>query len=155
MTIDLSESELDFSNELKAKVVTCMTLYYSVIDHRCSLRKTSTASFAVVDPGFFPEGCANSQKSYYFSNFCRKLHENERIWTRGGGGGVPGAPPWIRQCFGTSSTFLHLINLTTSTSKRKNLDYLLIEFLLGGLPGCCWLILYEDEKHALFLRSTM
>ena len=26
------------------------------------------------------------------------LHENERIWTPGGGGArVPGAPPWIRQ----------------------------------------------------------
>ena len=30
-----------------------------------------------------------------FSNFCQKLHENERILTRGGGR-VPGAP-WIRQ----------------------------------------------------------
>ena len=29
----------------------------------------------------FPRGCANSQNCYYFSNFCRKLHENERIWT--------------------------------------------------------------------------
>ena len=29
----------------------------------------------------FPGVCANSQKCYYFSIFCRKLHENERIWT--------------------------------------------------------------------------
>ena len=49
---------------------------------------------AVADPGFSPGGCANSQKCYYFSNICRKLHENERIWTpRGGGARVPGAPP--------------------------------------------------------------
>ena len=51
----------------------------------------------VADPGFSPGGWgANSQNCYYFSHFCRKLHENERIWTPGGGG-VPGAPPWIRQ----------------------------------------------------------
>ena len=56
------------------------------------------AEISVADPGFSPGG-ANSQKCYYFSIFCQKLHENERIWTPGGGGGarVPGAPPWIRQ----------------------------------------------------------
>ena len=37
----------------------------------------------------FPRGGANSQNCYYFSHFCRKLHENERIWTPGGG-----ARPW-------------------------------------------------------------
>ena len=39
----------------------------------------------------FPRGggCANFQKCYYFSNICRKLHENERIWTPRGG-----AHPW-------------------------------------------------------------
>ena len=37
----------------------------------------------------FPRGGANSQKCYYFSIFCRKLHENERIWTPRGG-----ARPW-------------------------------------------------------------
>ena len=40
---------------------------------------------AVADPGFSPGGGANSQKCYYFSIFCRKLHENERIWTPRGG----------------------------------------------------------------------
>ena len=44
---------------------------------------------AVADPGFSPGGGANSQKCYYFSIFCRKLHENERIWTPRGG-----ARPW-------------------------------------------------------------
>ena len=39
---------------------------------------------SVADPGFSPGGCANSQNCYYFSNFCQKLHENERIWTPGG-----------------------------------------------------------------------
>ena len=41
----------------------------------------------------FPRGGANSQKCYYFSIFCRKLHENERIWTPGGGGARPWRPP--------------------------------------------------------------
>ena len=49
---------------------------------------------SVADPGFSPGGCANSQNCYYFSIFCQKVHENERIWTpRGGGARVPGAPP--------------------------------------------------------------
>ena len=52
----------------------------------------------MADPGFSPGGGANSQKCYYFSIFCQKLHENERIWTPRGGARVPGAPPWIRQC---------------------------------------------------------
>ena len=46
---------------------------------------------AVADPGFSPGGCANSQNCYYFSIFCWKLHENERIWTPRGAR-VPGAP---------------------------------------------------------------
>ena len=45
----------------------------------------------VADPGFSPEGFANSQKCYYFSNICRKLYENERIWTLGGPASL--APP--------------------------------------------------------------
>ena len=48
----------------------------------------------VADPGFSRGRCANSQKCYYFSIFCRKLHENERIWTNGG---RPLRSPWIRQ----------------------------------------------------------
>ena len=39
----------------------------------------------------FPRGGANSQKYYYSSIFCQRLHENERIWTPGGVR-VPGAP---------------------------------------------------------------
>ena len=40
----------------------------------------------------FPQGgCANSQNCSYFSNFCWKLHENERIWTPGGRASL--APP--------------------------------------------------------------
>ena len=48
---------------------------------------------SVADPGFSPGGAANSQKCYYFSIFCRKLHENERIWDPRGGGGASLAPP--------------------------------------------------------------
>ena len=50
---------------------------------------TNCNRFSVADPGFSPGGGANSQKCYYFSIFCRKLHENERIWTPRGG-----ARPW-------------------------------------------------------------
>ena len=51
-----------------------------------------TWSLPVADPGFSPGGCANSQKCYYFSNICQKLHENERIWTPRGGA-YPWCPP--------------------------------------------------------------
>ena len=40
----------------------------------------------------FPEVGANSQSGIIFSTFCRKLHENERIWIRGEGR-VPGVTP--------------------------------------------------------------
>ena len=43
----------------------------------------------MADPGFYRGGCANSQIGIILQIFCQKLHENERIWTRGG---VPGAP---------------------------------------------------------------
>ena len=39
----------------------------------------------------FPRGGRQLQNCYYFSHFCRKLHENERIWTPRGAR-VPGAP---------------------------------------------------------------
>ena len=46
----------------------------------------------VADPGFFQGGGASTPKiAIIFQMFCRKLHENERIWTPAGGG-VPGAP---------------------------------------------------------------
>ena len=58
-------------------------------DHSFSIRLFAYIDgTTVADPGFSPGGGgANSQNCYYFSHFCRKLHENERIWTPGGGGG--------------------------------------------------------------------
>ena len=53
--------------------------------------KLPSLGLAVADPGFSPGGGANSQNCYYFSHFCRKLHENERIWTPRGGASL--APP--------------------------------------------------------------
>ena len=47
--------------------------------------EVSMKTYTVADPGFSPGGGANSQNCYYFSHFCRKLHENERIWTPRGG----------------------------------------------------------------------
>ena len=40
---------------------------------------------AVADPEFSWGGCANSQNPIILQIFCRKLHENERIWTPEGG----------------------------------------------------------------------
>ena len=54
--------------------------------------ETHVVYIAVADPGFSLGGGANSQKCYYFSIFCRKLHENERIWNPQGGR-VSLAPP--------------------------------------------------------------
>ena len=72
----------------------------------------------MADPGFSPGGGgANSQNCYYFSHFCRKLHENERIWTPRGGARVPGAPPWIRQCI---VTIVHVIIVTEENIIEKN-----------------------------------
>ena len=45
----------------------------------------------------FPRGCANSQIGIILQFFCQNLHENERIWTPGGGA-RPWHPPQIRQC---------------------------------------------------------
>ena len=55
-------------------------------------RRTTSLPAPLINPVAYPEfsrgGCANSQKCYYFSIFCRKLHENKRIWT------PRGACPW-------------------------------------------------------------
>ena len=51
---------------------------------------------AVADPGFPRGKGANSsgggEPTYDFDKFSQKLHEIERIWTRGGGGGASLAP---------------------------------------------------------------
>ena len=50
---------------------------------------------AAADPGF-PQGGAKSLggPTYDFAKFSRKLHEIERIWVPGGGGGGrPSRPP--------------------------------------------------------------
>ena len=56
----------------------------------------------VVDPGFPRRGTPTPEmgmeaKTCYLARFFRKSHENERNWTKGGGGRIPSAPPWIRQ----------------------------------------------------------
>ena len=68
----------------------CRTMHASCSHYYTHKRILQCIS--VADRGFSPGGCANSQNCYYFSNFCQKLHENERIWTPRGGGRVPGAP---------------------------------------------------------------
>ena len=79
-------------------------------------------SIPVADPGFSPGGCANSQNCYYFSNFCRKLHENERIWTPGGSASLapPLDPPMnttmkISSRFGKSNKIFVHTNINANT----------------------------------------
>ena len=75
--------------------VGCVSVYVPLMTASCiPVKCISLLEISVADPGFSPGGCANSQNCYYFSNFCRKLHENERIRT---GGEHPWRPPWIRQ----------------------------------------------------------
>ena len=57
---------------------------------------------SVADPGFFPEGGANSPggwgggaPTHDFSKFSRKQHEIERIWVLGGRPSHPPDPPMI------------------------------------------------------------
>ena len=47
--------------------------------------------YAVADPGFSGGGASTPKSAIIFQFFCRKLHENERIWTPMGAH-VPGAP---------------------------------------------------------------
>ena len=54
--------------------------------------------------------------------FCRKLHENERIWT-GEGVRVPG-PPWIRQCLCFSGFGRHQFQWFIKHQRPRNLTYL-------------------------------
>ena len=54
---------------------------------------------SVADPGFSPGGCVNSQIGIIFQIFAKKLHENERIWTRGG------TRPWPPLPLGSANAF--------------------------------------------------
>ena len=47
----------------------------------------------VADPGFSPRGAPTPRVGVLTYFFGRKLHENERIWTPGGGGGASLGPP--------------------------------------------------------------
>ena len=52
----------------------------------------------VADLGFSPGGAPTPKVGVLIYYFCRKLHENERIWTPGRGARHLAPPPWIRQC---------------------------------------------------------
>ena len=56
-----------------------------------TLTQTHTQMLPVADPGFPRGGGANPKggaPTYYLTNFCQKLHENEEILDQG-----PRAPP--------------------------------------------------------------
>ena len=74
----------------------CRSNFFSII---CNFIQSSRGS-----RDFLMRGCQLPKWVYYAISlqfFCRKLHENERIWTRWGK--HPWHPtPWIRQCSGGS-----------------------------------------------------
>ena len=51
----------------------------------------SRDGYAVADPGFSGGGASTLKRAIIFQFLCRKLHENERIWTPMGEH-VPGEP---------------------------------------------------------------
>ena len=62
----------------------------------------------MADPEFFLGGCANSQNPIILQIFSRQLHENERIWTRGGGASLA---PLLRSANDVRSTFKSSVSL--------------------------------------------
>ena len=69
-----------------------------VCKHLCPDVSTCAISHAwvqvpVADPGFSWGGCATFQSAIILHIFCRKLHENERIWTSGGASLAPPLDP--------------------------------------------------------------
>ena len=109
----------------------------------------------MADPGFSPGGGANSQNCYYFSDLCRKLHENERIWTPRGGA-RPWRPPldppmlyairWIVQyhpqskvmvCWRTERSHSQLVDIFpfhTNCTNQKSI-FVMITSNIGGSKG--------------------
>ena len=62
---------------------------------------------AVADPGFSEGGAPTPKSAIIFQIFCRKLHENETIWSRG----ASWHPPSIRQCIGMHTCFTIYLDL--------------------------------------------
>ena len=98
-----------------------------------SLHKNISPTYPVADPGFSPGGGANSQNCYYFSHFCRKLHENERIWTPRGGRASLASP------LGSANAIYYIFLSQRSLWNNKqftpeigqiSLFYLCIDFLI-------------------------
>ena len=97
----------------------------------------------MADPGFSPGGCANSQNCYYFSNFCRKLHENERIWTPRGGV-RPWHPPLDPPMVTTSATYLHIVTFPV----------IVVESTFSLLPLCRHLLPLTTLNRNLSRHSS-
>ena len=66
---------------------------------------------AVADPGFSPGGAPTPKSAIIFQFFAENCMKMKEFGPPGGGARVPGAPPWIRQCTGTS--------LSRKTSKTR------------------------------------
>ena len=82
----MSCSQQSAGYSAKRRSQACADLYSSAV--RCVAGwGTITKTTAVADPGFPPGGGTNYPEgapTYDFAKFSQKLHEIERIWTRGG-----------------------------------------------------------------------
>ena len=99
----------------------------------------------MTDPGF-PRGWgANSRggaPTYDFAKFSQKLHEIERIWTRGED--VPRFTPWIRYC---TEELLPRIITACNSSCGKECFYIRVSRILstgGGGGRCIPVFLWAD-----------
>ena len=76
-----------------------VTSFYKVArQHVDYVHDVIFSSFPVADPGFSPGGAPTPKSAIIFQFFaenCTKMKE----FGPPGGARVPGAPPWIRQCF--------------------------------------------------------
>ena len=97
----------------------------------------------------FPRGVRNSQKCYYFSIFCRKLHGNERIWTSGG-------RPWRPLGSATENRVTNISVDNVCNNRLASFIKILFNFLLAfrTLWNCGIMLLMPDKiKSRLNVRE--
>ena len=58
-----------------------------------------TKKYSVADLGFSWGGAPTPKVGLFFQLFAENCMKMKEFGPRGGGARVPGAPPWIRQCY--------------------------------------------------------
>ena len=81
------------------QIVSVVTYSLLLLVAYLKLKHESLIDYSVADPGFSPGGGAPTPKIaiifHIFAENCMKMKE----FGPPGGARVPGAPPWIRQCY--------------------------------------------------------